>query len=230
MAWDRLSVSKFGGGLGVKSLGIFNKAMLAKQGWRILNEENPLVSKILKAKYFPKSDFLNAKLGANPNYMWKSIMSAQDAIRSGCRRRIGDGLSTKVWEVPWLPSVENVYVTTTAAPELKDIEVYNLYDVNTNGWDYDILTDVFNSRDCELIKQILIPLRWKEDSWFWLLDDRGMFTFKSMYRQLQREYDMSLQFLEKVMVAKNPREGCKSLMACVQGMFTNTCCIGIPTC
>lgn len=69
MACDRLCQVKDAGGLGFKDLRQFNIAMLAKQGWRLLNESNPLVTSIMKARYYPRSDFLNATLGENPSYM-----------------------------------------------------------------------------------------------------------------------------------------------------------------
>lgn len=77
MAWERLCMPKASGRLGVHDLKKFNLSMLAKQGWRILNASNPLVTAIMKAKYFPNTDFLNAQLGSNPSYAWRSIMSAQ---------------------------------------------------------------------------------------------------------------------------------------------------------
>ena len=52
--------SKDEGGLGFKSMAQFNVALLAKKGWRILNNPNSLVAKVLKAKYYPQSNFLNA--------------------------------------------------------------------------------------------------------------------------------------------------------------------------
>ncbi|XP_074342829.1 putative mitochondrial protein AtMg00310 [Apium graveolens] len=121
--------------------------MLAKQGWRILTEAHSLVSKLMRACYFPDTDFLNAKLGVNPSYLWRSILSAQDAIKVGCRRRIGDGTSTKVWNVPWLPCEENGCVSTDLVPELQNINVQNLMDIDTNTWDNDVLDDLFNDRD-----------------------------------------------------------------------------------
>ena len=109
MAWDKLCAVKEAGGLGFKNLHQFNIAMLAKQGWRFLNNSNPLVTSIMKARYFPNTDFLHAKLGDNPSYMWRSILAAQEVVKQGCRRRIGTGTDTTVWHIPWLPCIENGY-------------------------------------------------------------------------------------------------------------------------
>lgn len=170
--------------MGVRGLRHFNTALLAKQGWRILTEANSLVSNLLKARYFPRTDFLNAELGANPSYLWRSILSAQDAIIIGCRKRIGDGASTKVWKVPWLPCEENDYMSTNQVPELQNINVHSLIDTDTNTWDSDILDDLFNDRDRRLIRRIPIPRQPKADAWFWLPHPKGQFTVKSVYQQI----------------------------------------------
>lgn len=81
--------------------------MLAKQSWRLINNSNPLVTKLMQARYYPDTDFFNAKLGNNPSFVWRSLFETQSIIQKGCRRRIGNGESTKVWKVPWLPSVNN---------------------------------------------------------------------------------------------------------------------------
>ncbi|XP_074369747.1 putative mitochondrial protein AtMg00310 [Apium graveolens] len=147
LAWDRLCNAKEDGGLGFKNLKLFNIVMLAKQGWRLLNNANPLVTSLMKARYFPHTDFLNAKLGANPSYTWRSILEAQDVIKQGCRKRIGDGQSTNIWEVPWLPCRANGYLTSTAYPELKEALVENLMEVGKSKWDKAVLLDILNDRD-----------------------------------------------------------------------------------
>ena len=53
-----------------------------------------------------------AKLGSNPSYLWSSIMAAQDIVKEGSRRRIGNGENTKVWNTPWLPGQGNGLMTT----------------------------------------------------------------------------------------------------------------------
>ncbi|KAL8102066.1 hypothetical protein AgCh_026811 [Apium graveolens] len=187
MAWERMCVTKEAGGLGFRELRKFNIAMLAKQGWRLLNNENPLVTSLIKARYYPNSDFLNAKLGSNPSYMWRSIIDAQDAVKQGCRRKIGDGQSTRVWMVPWLPCIENGTPTTVMPQELENITVSGLMREGVNQWDDEILRDIFNERDVNLIRQIPLPRTTEQDSWFWMVDDKGLFSVRSCYRLLQGE-------------------------------------------
>ncbi|XP_074359934.1 uncharacterized protein LOC141700060 [Apium graveolens] len=139
-SWEKLSASIHGGGLEVRNLKIFNIAMLAKQGWRILNKDNPLVSAIMKARYFPGTDFLNASLGSNLRNTRCSIMATQEAVKVGCRRRIRNGA------------------------DIKDITVDSLIDMESGGWDYDIQRDIFNARDRELIMRVPIPIERKNES------------------------------------------------------------------
>lgn len=73
--------------------------MLNKAGdYSTVNNDNPLVTLCMKAQYFPNGDFLTAKLGANPSYMWRSILVAQEVLKRGCRKRIGDGKQTEIWK------------------------------------------------------------------------------------------------------------------------------------
>lgn len=86
MSWDRLCNVKEEGGLGFKRLLEFNVAMLAKQAWRLLNNVNPILSEFMKSRYFPKYEFLDATLGNNPSYLWRSIIEAQDVMKQGVRK------------------------------------------------------------------------------------------------------------------------------------------------
>ncbi|KAL0321711.1 UNVERIFIED_CONTAM: putative mitochondrial protein [Sesamum calycinum] len=61
LAWDKLCSSKLDGGLGFLNLEAFNLALLAKQLWRLLTWPDCLVSKVLKAKYFPRNHLFDAK-------------------------------------------------------------------------------------------------------------------------------------------------------------------------
>jgi hypothetical protein len=68
MRWEKLTLHKSLGGLGFRSMEAFNLSMLGKQGWKLMHDSNSLLTRTLKAKYFPRRDFLEAPLGHNPSY------------------------------------------------------------------------------------------------------------------------------------------------------------------
>ena len=93
----------FLGGLGFRDIELFNIALLARQGWRIIQNPNTLSARLLKAIYFPESDFLNAALGSHPSKVWRALMEGKAALKQGLIRRIGTGADTHAWEDNWLP-------------------------------------------------------------------------------------------------------------------------------
>jgi len=68
LSWETLVSPKAEGGLGFRDLHSFNMAMLAKQGWRIIQNPTSLCARILKAKYFPNTHLLKAKVKAGCSY------------------------------------------------------------------------------------------------------------------------------------------------------------------
>ncbi|XP_041001144.1 uncharacterized protein LOC121246895 [Juglans microcarpa x Juglans regia] len=62
-SWFNIGESKSNGGLGFRDFECFNKAMLAKQCWRMLKQPDSLVAKIMKEKYFKNVAIVDANLG-----------------------------------------------------------------------------------------------------------------------------------------------------------------------
>lgn len=55
--WSSLCLHKSKGGLGFKNLGDFKVAMLGKQGWRLMTNENSLTGRVFKARYYLRGNF-----------------------------------------------------------------------------------------------------------------------------------------------------------------------------
>ena len=62
---------------------------MAKQAWRVMNDLHSLVACILKGKYFPRANFLEAKVKDGCSYLWKSLAWGRDLIRNGSRGWLG---------------------------------------------------------------------------------------------------------------------------------------------
>lgn len=91
-----MTEKKSGGGLGFRDLNCFNLAMLAKFGWRLLMDNHSLVSRVLKANYYPESLFLEAKDGLNSSWAWLSILEGRKVIQRGIRWKVGNSRSIRV--------------------------------------------------------------------------------------------------------------------------------------
>ncbi|MCI06094.1 putative ribonuclease H protein, partial [Trifolium medium] len=98
-------------------------AMLAKQGWNIMIKPESLVARMLKARYFPNTSFLDSHLGHNPSYSWRSIWSSRHILATGCRWRIGDGTKGNNWDAGKINAIfpSNVAKNIFAVP-LFDIQ------------------------------------------------------------------------------------------------------------
>ncbi|XP_031120805.1 uncharacterized protein LOC116024042 [Ipomoea triloba] len=196
MAWNGLCVPKKYGGLGFKDLRAFNLAMLGKQAWRFLINPQSLVARIYKARYYPKSTFVDATIGGCPSFCWRSIMAAHELICFGVRRRIGNGDTTLIWGHPWLPDDPSLMVQTHMPPGLNGSLVSGLVDPATNTWDQSILQDIFQPQDVERILSIPISLEY-EDSWYWHGDPRGCYTVKDGYRLMCDDFSDRLSAFDK---------------------------------
>ncbi|XP_019155928.1 PREDICTED: uncharacterized protein LOC109152735 [Ipomoea nil] len=183
LAWDKMCVPKKYGGMGFKRLHEFNLALLGKHGWRLLTSPDSLVARIFKARYFPNTAFYEATLGGNPSYVWRSIMASQDLVRSGCRRRVGNGRMTKVWDHPWLPDPHDPFVHSDQPTQLPDLMVADLIDHDQGIWKQDLILQLFIPRDANLILQTPVCVDFKDD-WYWSGDIRGIYTVKNGYKQL----------------------------------------------
>lgn len=74
MHWIRKEIllkQKLEGGLGLKNMESFNLALLAKQGWNLLQNSESLLAKVLKSKYYPQCDLLSAPEKHNSSFVWK---------------------------------------------------------------------------------------------------------------------------------------------------------------
>lgn len=103
IAWNNLCCPKADGSLGFQNLHHFTRALLEKQGWRLLHQPNSLLAQLLKARYYPASTVLDAKSKAGASYTWRSIVTRLGVLKMGARYQVGDRSNIRIWKDPWMP-------------------------------------------------------------------------------------------------------------------------------
>ena len=127
------------GGLGFHDLKLFNLALLAKQGWRLQTNTSSLFCQVFKAKYFPHGSFVDADIGRNPSYAWRSLMAAQGVVRKGIRWQVGDGVYIRVWCDKWVPRSSTYMVVSPKKPSPQVALVKDLINRDAFEWDMELI-------------------------------------------------------------------------------------------
>ncbi|XP_074266999.1 uncharacterized protein LOC141590298 [Silene latifolia] len=97
-------------------------ALIGKQVWRLMTEPDGRWAQTMRAS-----------LGHNPSYTWRGILEALDVLKCGWRKRIGDGLSTRVWEDAWLPETQTGRIVSPRVQGREDMVVADLIAVEGGG-------------------------------------------------------------------------------------------------
>ncbi|XP_074306449.1 uncharacterized protein LOC141641696 [Silene latifolia] len=181
LAWDKLCMPKDKGGLGFRDFNKFNRALLGKQGWRLMTDENSFLTLVLKAKYFPTTEFMEAELGTNPSYTWRSIWEARDVINLAARKRIGNGMGTQVWLDPWIQESKLKFVFSPLGTADVNMRVAELLLPGGRAWNQEMVTGLFLPFEVERIMNIRLSERDQPDECCWDLTKDGNYSVKSAY-------------------------------------------------
>uniref|UniRef100_A0A2N9FBI7 Reverse transcriptase domain-containing protein n=1 Tax=Fagus sylvatica TaxID=28930 RepID=A0A2N9FBI7_FAGSY len=174
--WSELCKSKENGGLGFRDWRAFNIALLAKQGWRLLTNTHSLFYKTFKAKYFSSGTFLQAKVGSNPSFLWRSFLAAREVLRDGMTWKVGNGRSIDIWLDKWTPEV----LTEGAEPNAVS-KVAELIDQDLGWWNEALIDRTFDVRSAAIVKQVPLQNVLTKDLLWWKRSSSGTFTVRSAY-------------------------------------------------
>ncbi|XP_042973040.1 uncharacterized protein LOC122304840 [Carya illinoinensis] len=151
-SWSKMGDSKGRGGLGFREFECFNKAMLAKQVWRILNNPNSLVARVMQEKYFKGKSVLDARLGYSPSLVWRSLFSSIGLIKDGLLWRFGDGNTIKIWKDRWVPSSSFHLLRSPVKMLPAEATVKQLTKKDRGKWNEELINEIFNKEEAEAIE------------------------------------------------------------------------------
>ncbi|XP_040372300.1 uncharacterized protein LOC112166037 [Rosa chinensis] len=178
--WDLLCNPKSVGGLGFRSLQDFNLALLAKQGWRLLQNPSAKWAQVLKYRYFPNTSFMEAKQGPSSSWVWASLLAGRDVLFKGSLWRVGNGHSIHLWNDKWIPNTPSF---STRFPSLLPVSqsVNTLLDFSTLTWNLESLQHVLTPGDSSVIQAIPIFSELVDDKLVWPHVTNGEYSVRSGY-------------------------------------------------
>lgn len=163
------------------------------------------MAQVLKSRYFPNSDFLNAKVGERPSFAWRSLLFGRDLLVKGLQKRVGDGNSIFVWSDKWFEDEDDGY--GLRAPWIKNctfdvnLRVRDLIDFQNRRWNLEVLQELFVPSDIRILLKTQLVTS-KEYFWVWKYNKSGAYTVKSGYW---------LAFQEKIKEARQMAEALPSI-------------------
>lgn len=180
--WSLLGLSKMDGGLGFRDFEAFNKALLAKQCWRLLHNPQAFWAQILRRIYFSNGDFLTAQKGGHASWCWSSLLNGRAVILEGARTQILSCNSTLIWSDLWLlhdslGHPRSYLPIPPSAPRL----VSEIIDWDEHKWD---LSRINIFLDKATKEKILATPFWApnvDDHLIWASSKSGVYTVRSGY-------------------------------------------------
>lgn len=202
--WERVCLSKKEGGLGVKNLEWFNKALLGKWRWRLLKGEESLWVRIVKSRYgvIDASSTMVDPVGNRASSWWKTIcqcggsINSEDWFKECLHRRLGRGDRTLFWEDSWWGggALKDLYPRLFSLSEQKEKAIADCGSWCERGWEWSLVWRremfVWEKEVLQEFLQFIQPailIKERNDEWSWGMDHSGSFTTKSAYLFLEKQ-------------------------------------------
>ncbi|KAJ1428203.1 Ribonuclease H-like superfamily [Sesbania bispinosa] len=208
IGWDRISVPRKDGGLGLRRARLSNTSLLGKLVWKMMHERDSLWVQVLSHKYIKTCSLLSAPTPPTSSIVWRSIIKAKDALKNGYSMEFNSG-ATSVWYKDWTSlgclchQVPYVHISDT------NMMVRDLW--QNGAWDLSSTLTVIPDHILEIISHLPLPAQINEDAdvWRWTTNTLIGYTARSGYYWLldsvRRDHNLGtwrwvwrLKALEKV--------------------------------
>ena len=144
-----------------------------------------MIWQMLKAKYFPKDNFLNARKGTRPSWLWSSILERRSVLQDNILASIGNGLGTKIWRDPWISEIPGKKLFSPCPMEcLNDVRVAMIRTMD--GWDLSLIENWISNYEKEAIMASLKRPINTNDKWVWCVGKWNQYSVKEGYKVTQQ--------------------------------------------
>ena len=166
MSWENMPKPKCDGGIGFRDMHLFNQALLARQGWRLLHKPESLCARVLKSKYYPNGNLLDTVFSSDASPTWRGIEFGLELLKKGLIWRIGDGRNIQIMRDQWIPRKEGLKVASFIRRSgLRWVN--QLIDTQNKEWNVGLVRQIFHPVDADEICKFKIPGIEMEDCYAW---------------------------------------------------------------
>lgn len=191
VSWDKMTLPKEVGGLGVRDFQAFNDAFLGKLSWRILNNPDILLSRVLLRKYSSTESFLDVTEKSAISHGWRGVLIGRDLLKENLGWIVGNGTSISIWNEPWLSLSQQLSPTGPATEETSNFTVSDLFNEHERTWNVTTIKPVLPQWEQSIVN-IKPSLSEAPDKRIWLGTNNGIYTTNSGYHialKRRRELD-----------------------------------------
>jgi len=156
--------------------------------WSIASHQDPYLSAILKAKYYPSNSFWTAPLHTPRSIFWASILKIKNYLHEHSFYQIAKG-NTNIWSQPWVASWNNMHdrlqdnAPRTSIPNI----VSDLWIQHTKHWDTQKIELFFGPQSVQEVTKIQIINHHHDDYLCWDTSISGTCTAKEAYLMLANQ-------------------------------------------
>ena len=188
VSWERISKPKASGGLGIRDFQKFNDALLAKIGWRLLENPESLLGKTLFGKYCPENNILEASPPSVMSHGWRSVLVGRDLLLKKIGWAVGDGKSINIWRDPWLSMSTQLRPMGPPNEQHAAMVVADLMLPGGRHWDLQKIRLILPEYE-DLILSIKHSTTGAPDKLMWLGTKSGEYATKSGYYAAMEDED-----------------------------------------
>lgn len=165
--------------MGFRDLNNFNKALLAKQVWRMIEYPSHMVARVFKARYLKNTDIMDALLGTNPSYIWRFLRRSRDILHKGTFWKIGNGEKVNARRDAWIPDLHSGRITSNITID-NDVMVKDIM-LPSREWDYNKIENLFLPYKSEAIMKVPIRVNGMKDTKYWKYEKEGSYYVRTGY-------------------------------------------------
>ncbi|KAJ3685510.1 hypothetical protein LUZ61_014674 [Rhynchospora tenuis] len=181
VAWDKITVPKSQGGLGLKDMIKFAQTLHMKNLWEIAAGGQSTWVKVLTAKYLYNSDIWSTSRTTRCTHLWRAIVQAREVMKDKVTWQIGDGTKCKAVGQPWHEMWSHFSPNNAAQ---RRVTVAQLTGTEGRGWNNQKLIELFGFYGA-LYLAMTFPngplLTNRHDRLIFTPSKNGLFTIKAAY-------------------------------------------------